>query len=579
LAARQPAPRRIGLTALQSAPQRIGLAALAWCLQMGTAMAFPMADQTNPSIVPGNNDLPTPDLLDLEHQMGLASGFASLGSQQGWTILPRITAEEALTDNVFEVGAPRRWDLTTIISPGVTVLGNSDRAQLRLDYQPNLEMHLINGSQNSLTQQLNAVGNVTVVPELVFIDARALAGVETTNGGIGGLGGLGQPGVGGVTGTTLGQGQTTDAALSKLNRTQVASGSISPYMLYQFGDVGTAKIGVSLSESSSSPVSGFAPVPLVSSSGTNNEQESTVEEFAQFQTGDQSSVLRDTVRADGMQSTSSGIGFSSSSRDTISNRVDYQIDRTVDVYGDIGWEDISYSGGNSLRINDLTWGFGTVLTPNPDDTISIGYGHLNGANTLTASARYLLTERTVLTASYDNGVGSQLEQINNQLAQSSVGNNGGLVNSGTGGQQFVGNNALGVSSGIFRYSYLTLGATTTRDRDIFGLTIGYSKQTQIGSGGSGSTNAATVATVNWTHELSTNLVASGIASASIGNPSTNGAAGGASSKTFVVTASLQYIISDTVSTFARYSFYDVQSTTAGQSWYQDLFLVGITKQF
>jgi hypothetical protein len=47
----------------------------------------------------------------------------------------------------------------------------------------------------------------------------------------------------------------------------------------------------------------------------------------------------------------------------------------------------------------------------------------------------------------------------------------------------------------------------------------------------------------------------------------------------VLGLSLQYILSETVTTFARYSFYDVRSDVAGQSWYQDLFLVGISKQF
>ena len=52
-------------------------------MQAGGAMAFPLTDVTTPSIVPGNADLAAPDVQDLQHQMGLTSGFASLGSQQG----------------------------------------------------------------------------------------------------------------------------------------------------------------------------------------------------------------------------------------------------------------------------------------------------------------------------------------------------------------------------------------------------------------------------------------------------------------------------------------------------------------
>ena len=536
-------------------------------------MAFPLTDQMNPSIVPNTSDLAAPDVQDLQHQMGLTSGFASLGSQQGWTFLPRISLEEEFTDNVFEVPKPRRWDLTTIVAPGVSVLGNSDRAQLRLDYQPELEMHLINGSQNVLAQQLNAAGMLTLVPEIFFVDVRALAGVQATNGGVGGLGGLGQSGVGGVTGASTGQGQTNDIGLSKQNRTQTASFGISPYALYRFGDLGTAKLGVSFDRSSYSSVTGFAPIPLLSR-GSNDQTMSSVEEFAQLTSGDEFVALRDTFSADGVQSTSHGGGISSSSRDTASNRVDYQFNTSIDVYGQIGWEDISYSGTNALRINDLTWGFGTVLTPNPDSQLTIGYGHQDGASSLTASAHYALTARTTLSASYNNGVGTQLEQVNRQLNQASVGNNGGLQNGNTGGSLFVGNNALGVAPGVFRYKYLTVGASTVLDRDTITLTVGYSQQTQVGSGVAGQSNAVTTGSGSWTHLLNPDLVLTATASASIGSPTA-----GTSSKSYVAGVSLQYILSETVSTFARYSFYDIQSSAGGQSWYQDVFLVGITKQF
>ena len=97
-----------GLAALQLPARRAGLAALAWCIQMGTATAFPVTDQANPPLLPTGADLAAPDVQDLQHQMGLASGFAGLGLEGGWVILPRITAEETLTDNVFEAHSPRQ---------------------------------------------------------------------------------------------------------------------------------------------------------------------------------------------------------------------------------------------------------------------------------------------------------------------------------------------------------------------------------------------------------------------------------------------------------------------------------------
>jgi hypothetical protein len=42
---------------------------------------------------------------------------------------------------------------------------------------------------------------------------------------------------------------------------------------------------------------------------------------------------------------------------------------------------------------------------------------------------------------------------------------------------------------------------------------------------------------------------------------------------------VQYLISQTLAASARYSFFDRISTTPGQSYYQNLVLVGLTKQF
>lgn len=536
-------------------------------------MAFPATDENNPSYVPVGADLAQPDAEDLAHQMGLTSGFASLGSAQGWTILPRITGEEEFTDNVNEVASPRRWDLTTIIAPGVAVLGDSNRAQLRLNYQPDLEIHLRTGDQNVLAQQLNAVGTLTIVPDLFYVDVRGLAGLQNTTGGIGGLGGLGQVGPGGTVGNSLVPISNGTTGLAKYNESETSSFSVSPYTLFQFGDLATARFSVSLTQSNSEPVHGFAPLPFVAQGGE-SQSLSSIQESGQIQTGDQFNRFRDTFTANGQQLSSSGTGISSSVRDTVSNRIDYQINTPFDIYGELGWEDISYSGVNVLDIHDVTWELGTVFTPNPDVSVTVGYGHQNGANTAIASGRYALSPRTILTVSYTNDVGTQLEQVANQLNLAAVGNNGNLVNSQTGGPLFTANNALGIETGIYRYNTLTLGLTSVLARDTLTLTLTRTEQTRTGAGVPNTTNGITTPSLSWTHLLSPRLSSTLAAWYSVGSPTA-----GTNSNSAVASLSLQYNLTAAVSMFARYNYYDLQSSTAGQSWYQDLFLVGVTKQF
>lgn len=563
-----------GLARIPTTPRRLCLTALVWCAPLATAMAFPGTDESNPPFMPTGADLAAPDAAALEHQMGLTSGFASLGSAQGWTILPRLSAEEEFTDNVNEVSSPRRWDLTTIVAPGVAVLGDSDRVQLRLNYEPDLEMHLRYGDQNLLAQQLNAVGTLTVVPDLFFVDVRALAGTQAINGGVGGLGGLGQAGIGGITGTSVLPPTTGTTGLAKQNRSETSSVSVSPYMLYRFGDLATARLSVSLTRSASSTINGFAPLPYVDQ-GINSQTLDTAQGSALIQTGDAFDRFRDTFTANAQQGTSSGTGFNNSTRDTVSDRVDYQLTDIFGIYGDIGWEDIRYSGNDALRVNDMTWGFGGTYNPNPDTSVTLGYGHQNGVNTANASARYALTARTILTGSYTNGIGTQLEQVADQLNQAAVGNNGNLVNAQTGGALFTANNALGVQAGIYRYNTLTLGGTSVLNRDTLTLTASHSQETRVGTGTGGTSSTVTTGSFSWMHVLNTDTTASLTTSYSIGTPT----GGGASTNSTVAALSLQHILSDTVSTFARYNFYDVRSSVAANSWYQDVFLIGITKQF
>lgn len=543
------------------------------CAPAGLAMAFPDTDESNPSFVPTGADLTQPDALDLSHQMGLTSGFASLGSAQGWTIVPRLSAEEAFTDNVNEVASPRVWDLTTILAPGVSVLGDSNRVQLRLDYEPDLELHLRSGPQNVLGQQLNTVGTLTIVPDVFFVDVRGLAGVQATNGGIGGLGGLGQGGIGGITADSVAPAATGTIGLSRQNRSQTSSFSVSPYALFRFGDLATARLAVSLTRSNTELLTGFAPLPFVDQ-GSSNQSLSTVEESAQIQTGDRFNQFRDTFSADALQGSGSGAGVSSTTRDTVSNRIDYQINTPFDVYGQLGWEDFNYSGNNSLAVHDVTWQVGTVFTPNPDVSVTVGYGHQNDANTAIASGRYALTARTVLTGSYTNGIGTQLEQVANQLNLAAVGNNGNLVNAQTGAPLFTANNALSVQAGVYRYNTLTVGLTSVLDRDTVTLTVSRSEETSVGVGAPGTTNRVTTPSFSWTHLFSPDFSASVVASYNQGS-----AVAGSYTNSVVAALSLQYNLSESVSTFARYNYYSVQSAAAGQSWYQDLVLIGITKQF
>ena len=94
----------------------------------------------------------------------------------------------------------RTW---SSISPPASVWPAICRAlQLTLSYAPTLALYARTGSLNALTQQLNGLATVTLVPDLAYVDVRALSGVHSLYGGLGGIGALGAPAGAGATAQT-----------------------------------------------------------------------------------------------------------------------------------------------------------------------------------------------------------------------------------------------------------------------------------------------------------------------------------------------------------------------------------------
>ncbi len=117
------------------------------------------------------------------------------------SLRPRITVEEMFTDNVLQSPTNRRWDLLTIVNPGISIVGDTPNVQLHLNYSPQGRLAARTPSENSITNQLVGSGTFTIVPDLFYINANAFAGAGPTFGGFGSVGlglspQLSQPGLG-----------------------------------------------------------------------------------------------------------------------------------------------------------------------------------------------------------------------------------------------------------------------------------------------------------------------------------------------------------------------------------------------
>jgi uncharacterized protein (PEP-CTERM system associated) len=573
----------------------LGLAAVLLLARTGCAAAFPFLDATNADQVPQGTELASPDAQDLQHQLRLVNGFgAPVGG--GWTFVPRIDWQEELTDNALQAHSPRQADVVSFFTPGIHIAGDMPRVQATFDFAPTLAIYARTSDLNALTEQMNGLASVTLVPDLAYVDVRALAGVQSQFGGIGGIGAVGATANTALAGQTAALASSNGQPLNRDNEVQTTSFGLSPYLLQHYGDWGTAKLGYSVGVTKSNTLSGFASLPVPSGSGANAQTLLSNEEIANFTTGQFMQFFQDSFNVDLQQTQSTaGAGVinlqtgaplqttqnSSSTRATISDKITYQATRGISVFAMGGHEDIVYSGFGAQSIHDLIWSLGTTWVPNPDSSLTVSYGHQDGYNSLTVNGFYALTARTMLTTSYGSTLGTQLQFLQNQLNLEGAGPNGTLVNAQTGapGSLFGATNALALQDGVFRTTTLSVGSTTTLDRDIITFNLLLAKQTS--SGGTTSNAQDKTFTGSWLHQMRPDMTVSAAVSYAIQDQSAGvvSFANPGNNTSIVANLAWQWQISDTVTTSVRYSFFERTSPATAFDIYDNMLIVGLSKHF
>jgi uncharacterized protein (PEP-CTERM system associated) len=544
----------------------LGLTVVGTTVEPHRAVAFPLSDASQPSVIAPASAAPSDasDASALARQIQLLNPYAQ-SVAPGWTITPSLTLQEVFNDNLFQTTNDRRWDLITFVTPGLAIYGDTPRVQVRLNWQPSILLHVENGNQNQIAQNLNAQADVILWPDHLFLDVSGFAGVGATNGLVPGLG-FGSYG-GGLNGPTGSQ-----YFLNKDNATQYTSFSISPYFLQRFGDYGTLKIAYTLTHSTSSNATpGFLPLPSGTSGSATSQ--TTNQEVVQYTSGVFLDRLTDVALVDAQEYSSSGNAIPGHNY-TATNQVNYLLNRAITLFFVLGYENINYGGSNPLNIDDMVWQVGTTLTPDPRTYISLSYGHQNGENNFNLNATYAITARTTLTASYVSQLGTQLQQLQSQLATTTLNNSGGVVNSQTGQPLFIGNNLLGSPTQLYRSTTATFGSTTQLNRDTISLNAQYVTYSAAGAGASGKSSGYTV-TGSWTHLLRDDLILG--ASGSYGQRWLQDPGGQEHYVAFTTT--LSYIISPTLNVSLSYMFYNVNGNGQIQPFYQDLVIASITKTF
>lgn len=351
-------------------------------------------------------------------------------------MVPRISLYEGFSDNILQQPSDRRWDLLTFISPGVSVSADTPRLNFSLNYAPTYVRYLRTPQQDYFGQDLLATGSATLVPDELFVNVSAFATVAAVNGGFSGIG-FGTP--------TLGNpGFSTGAqSLSSNNRAQVISSSITPYLVHRFGDFGTGRLGLQLTQSYSSLTAG----PTLTTTGPAIHDE-TGEIIGEFQSGSDWGRILDIANINAAATTGSGV-LNGSRQYVVMNQLGYFLTRNLLLFTQFGAESLNYNTTPRVEINDGIWGLGATVTPNADSQLTLTYGHRDGFDSFQAIGKYALTARTTLTVSYLTGLGTDLQQIEQQLQLTTVNSLGNPVNEITGAPVSIINNLTGITNMLY----------------------------------------------------------------------------------------------------------------------------------
>lgn len=139
-----------------------------------------------------------------------------------WRFTPTVSVTETYTDNVFlATKGQEKSDLVTQIAPGFSITSNSPRLKLSANYALEGTSYLHSSGGSGFNNQLSATLNAEVIRKLFFIDAKGNVGQQNIS----------------AFGT-----QSTNNVNINSNRTDVRTYSISPYLLYSFGNKAAAEL-------------------------------------------------------------------------------------------------------------------------------------------------------------------------------------------------------------------------------------------------------------------------------------------------------------------------------------------------
>lgn len=405
----------------------------------------------------------------------------------GWTITPSIGLQQSYNDNIFFTPNNREEDFITSVVPGLLLNVDTQRLQGTLNYTPSIDFYWQHSDQNRLSHLGNGQFLGTVVPDLLFVDLRGAASVQSLTGGV-------TPG--------------TDPSVAKSDQVQTLSFSVAPYLMHRFGGLATARLGYTYSYVNQEQASTSSNPLLISPQGVGFSPSdfSSNQGYLVVRTGEDFGRLAMQGSLSGTSFIGNGI-YDGAYRNFTTLETRYAFTRMIAGLVEIGYEDIHYNTAPATDISGITWAVGTRLVPNPDSVIIAKYGRRDGFNSFYLDGSWMVGVRTRLAANYTDRLSSAALDAGGLLSSVTLDPLGNPVDAQTGVPVLpsFASSFLGFQNGLYRQKQATASISQTWQRDTFTLSASQTDRSQFadapGSSSPGVDQKGTSFVFSWGHDL------------------------------------------------------------------------------
>ena len=464
-------------------------------------------------------------------------------------ITPTLRVEDSFTDNARNgPHGQEQADFFSRVSPGVTAVGTGARLNFNLSYNLNAQTFIDNTDLNNVRHQLAATGTAELLREFLFVDARASISDAVINS------------AGAISATV----DTTNPA----NVTTLQTYSFSPYLRNHFGGFASTELRYTFADTESSALSSS-----VSNRGTVTVNSG--EDFARSRWN----VVGDVSHADRSGLNSAAVGGtlapgqkSSSDNRTVDGQGAYLLDYSWALLAGIGYQDTR----DTTLVKPFTGPTGNLgfkFTPSPRTSMTLTVTHRNDSTYPTFDLQYKITERTSLRASYTESVLTSEAQRVGNLDFFTVDQFGNFVDSRTAQAFQLNNNAFNLNNNALRRKTGDVLLTTSNDRNVVSANFNSVRSLTIANGIEQTVNALSF---NWNRSINPTdslVTTARFASTDFGTSPNR------TDYTENVSVGYSHNFSPTLSGVIRYSGLFRQSNAAGGDLIDNIFSIGLTKQF